>query len=232
MTDTDDLRTFKRLDKTLDEPGTWRLDNGIVIATCPSCSNTLNLSTVAINSEGVVDIVCRPDTIVFPAIHRPCGQGQFVILEDWPSHAEKPRGSRVLRRMAAVSFSPELIMNMTAGTFTVIGGAVPEGATIVGQGYDPQRRVFFIQLVHGQFELVAEGGQVPDLTPPMISPTPHEETEDGQRERLAAIAGIIEDLDDYGITPAMFMNKVTHEHMKRIFQLASLKPHSPGKGSG
>ena len=72
------------------------------------------------------------------------------------------------RRVAKVKATPDILLTICtsgllgAGSQITVDG-VPPGATLLSQGYDVLRGVFWLIVDHDSFDMITEDGPIPDV---------------------------------------------------------------------
>lgn len=74
----------------------------------------------------------------------------------------------VTRRRALVYVTPEVLTSYfkNGNAFECIDG-LPDDAELLGSGYNPEYRRFFLEVYSSEFDKVDEGEQIPIITPEM-----------------------------------------------------------------
>lgn len=71
------------------------------------------------------------------------------------------------RRLKRLQITPEFLMRITSGTFTVTANGVPDGAKLVNTFVDEDTQLINLVIEHESYEPVPVG----ELIPIMIGPT-------------------------------------------------------------
>lgn len=70
--------------------------------------------------------------------------------------------------VARMLFAPELLIQLTRGTYEVIANATPAGTQLRGVSYDAERGAVSLMVEHPSFPASAPGDLLPILPPPVI----------------------------------------------------------------